>query len=100
MIPSLPSQGWFRVWAGPKTSPASAGAATGDRANTRMLLVQLCGFCRGVALGATLYVSVIEPPSSGSPSTAYHGRSFGVVVTAVQLGSVRVRPWSSERAVP
>src|SRR5919197_2922077 len=37
------------------------------------------------------------PPSSGSPSIAYHGRSVLSLATALQFDR-NVAPWSSERA--
>src|SRR2546427_6104079 len=105
MIPS--SHPCVSTCGAPNSSPAICGAsASGERAKTSLLLRAAVAAVHapsdsGVAFGATLYARVIEPPASGSPSTAYHGRSSGAVSTDVQVGSpVRVWPWSSERAVP
>src|SRR6266851_6269100 len=99
MIPSLASQGLLSVCTGPNSVPAVAATPMGDRAKTRMLSVHACGFGKGVTLGGTLYANVIEPPAVGLPSTAYHWRSSGVVVTPAHVEGTKVRPWSDERAV-
>src|ERR1700730_1790586 len=91
----------------PNSSPAVCEAlGNGERAKTSLLLRPALAEVHapidsGVAFGATLLANVIEPPARGSPSTAYQGRSSGVVNTEVQVGrAVSVRPWSLERAVP
>src|ERR1700736_5092132 len=97
MIPS--SHPCVSTCGAPNSSPAVCEAVgNGERANTSLLLkAALAGvhapIDSGVAFGATLYARVIDPPATGSPSTAYQGRSSGAVSTEVHAGlAVSVRP--------
>jgi hypothetical protein len=65
------------------------------RARERQLILAGSGLTRAIA--ADNRREVDASTGSGSPSTAYQGRSVLLLVTALQV-EANVAPWSSERA--